>query len=308
MGTPDFAVSALEEMILAGHQILAVVTQPDKPKGRGKTVQYSPVKETALKYQIEVLQPIKVREPSVIDSIRTYEPDVIVVVAFGQIITDAILKIPKYGCINIHASLLPKYRGAAPIQWSIIEGEKETGVTAMLMDSGIDTGDILLKKAVNIAEKETGGSLHDKLKAEGGKLLIETLRQLEAGTITRTPQGEAATFYAKKLDKSLGQIDWSKEAVDIERLVRGLNPWPSASTHIQGKTIKLWDCDVLFEDYEGGIGEIVDIKPEGILVKTGRNTIMIRKLQMEGKKSMTADAFLRGNPIEKGMFFQTKIT
>ena len=244
MGTPDFAVPTLTALIEGGHEVVAVVTQPDKPKGRGKAVLMTPVKEKAIEYEIPVYQPVKVRDPEFVELLKTMAPDAIVVVAFGQILPKSILDLPKYGCVNVHASLLPKYRGAAPIQWAVIDGEKESGVTTMMMDVGLDTGDMLEQKAIPLDEKETGGSLFDKLSALGGSMILSTLKGLENGTITRTPQGESGTSYAKMLTKEMGHIDWTKDAVSIERLVRGLNPWPSAYTLYAGKTMKIWSAEV----------------------------------------------------------------
>lgn len=240
MGTPDFAVGTLEALIEAGHEILLVVTQPDKPKGRGGKMQYTPVKEVAMTHDIPVFQPKKIREQECIDKLREYQADVCVVVAFGQILPKEILEMTPYGCINVHASLLPKYRGAAPIQWAVIDGEKVSGVTTMQMDEGLDTGDMILKTEVPLDEKETGGSLFDRLSAEGANLCVKTLKALEDKTATWTPQGHTTTSYAKMLTKDFGNIDWSKSAVSIERLIRGLNPWPSAYTDWQGKTMKIW--------------------------------------------------------------------
>lgn len=215
MGTPDFAVPTLTALIEGGHEVVAVVTQPDKPKGRGKAVLMTPVKEKAIEYEIPVYQPVKVRDPEFVELLKTMAPDAIVVVAFGQILPKSILDLPKYGCVNVHASLLPKYRGAAPIQWAVIDGEKESGVTTMMMDVGLDTGDMLEQKAIPLDEKETGGSLFDKLSALGGSMILSTLKGLENGTITRTPQGESGTSYAKMLTKEMGHIDWTKDAVSI---------------------------------------------------------------------------------------------
>ena len=245
MGTPDFSVPALKALVEVGHQVIAVVTQPDKPKGRGKEVQMTPVKIQAMEYGIPVYQPAKVREASFVEVLKGLEADVYVVIAFGQILPKAVLELPKYGCINIHASLLPKYRGAAPIQWCVIDGERETGITTMMMDVGLDTGDMLEKAVIPIEEKETGGSLHDKLSMAGGDLILSTLKKLEEGTLVRTPQTDEGTCYAKMLTKSLGDIDWNQGAVSIERLIRGLNPWPSAYTMWNGKTIKIWAADVI---------------------------------------------------------------
>ena len=300
MGTPDFSVGTLEALVLAGHEVVLAVTQPDKPKGRGKEMQFTPVKECALKYNIPVYQPRRVREPECIEELRKYEADIMVVVAFGQILPKEILEMTPYGCVNVHASLLPKYRGAAPIQWAIIDGETITGVTTMQMNEGLDTGDMLLKTEVIIEEKETGGSLHDKLADAGAKLCIETLKGLEEGRITPIPQGETTTSYAKMLDKQLGNIDWSKPAVCIERLVRGLSPWPSAYTDWNGKVMKIWDATVLEESSDAEIGTIVKVEKDAFCVQTGEHLLKVCELQIPGKKRMDAGAFLRGYQVKEG--------
>lgn len=313
MGTPDFSVPVLTAMKEAGHDMLAAVTQPDKPKGRGKEMQMTPVKAKALELGIPVLQPKRVRDPEFLEQLRELKPDVMVVVAFGQILTKEVLEVPKYGCINVHASLLPMYRGAAPIQYVILNGEKETGVTTMFMDEGLDTGDMLLKTVVPITADETGGTLHDKLSAAGAELLIRTLEQMEAGTLQRIPQtGE--TCYVGTLKKSMGEMDWSRPAEELERQVRGLNPWPSAYTFLNGKTLKIWKAEVLHteavssqeaEEPEAladrkSCGSVIVISRDSIQVQTGDGILAIRELQLEGKKRMTADAFLRGYPVEAG--------
>ncbi len=313
MGTPDFSVPVLTAMKEAGHDMLAAVTQPDKPKGRGKEMQMTPVKAKALELGIPVLQPKRVRDPEFVEQLRELKPDVMVVVAFGQILTKEVLEVPKYGCINVHASLLPMYRGAAPIQYVILNGEKETGVTTMYMDEGLDTGDMLLKTVVPITADETGGTLHDKLSAAGAELLIRTLEQMEAGTLQRIPQtGE--TCYVGTLKKSMGEMDWSRPAEELERQVRGLNPWPSAYTFLNGKTLKIWKAEVLHteavssqeaEEPEAladrkSCGSVIVISRDSIQVQTGDGILAIRELQLEGKKRMTADAFLRGYPVEAG--------
>ncbi len=301
MGTPDFSVPALRALVEGGHKVTAVVTQPDKPKGRGKAVQMTPVKEAALELDIPVYQPAKVREEGFLQQLKDLNPEVIVVAAFGQILPQRLLDIPAYGCINIHASLLPKYRGAAPIQWVIIDGEKETGITTMQMNAGLDTGDMLEKRVVPIDPDETGGSLHDKLSAAGGELILSTLEKLEKGLLTPEPQTEENTCYAKMLTKALGKMDWEKTAVELERLIRGLNPWPSAYTGLDGKTLKIWQARVLEEEYEGKPGCVVRAKKDDLFVKTGKGTLAITSLQLEGKKRMDAGAFLRGYPVEEGM-------
>lgn len=301
MGTPDFAVGTLKSLIASEHEVTAVVTQPDKPKGRGKAMQFTPVKEVAAEAGIPVLQPRRVREQETIEELRKIEADVIVVVAFGQIIPKEILTMKKYGCINVHASLLPKYRGAAPIQWAVIDGEKESGVTTMQMDEGLDTGDMLLKAVVPLEKDETGGSLFDKLSGTGAELLLDTLAGLEKGTLIPEKQGESPNAYAKMLKKEMGQIDWTRSAEEIERLVRGLNPWPSAYTHLNGKTLKIWQADVEPGNSGKEPGTAVRVAREGFGIQTGDGILMVRELQLEGKKRMEAGAFLRGYQIEEGM-------
>ena len=249
MGTPDFSVGALEALIEAGHEIAAVVTQPDKPKGRSGQMQFPPVKECALRHGLTIWQPQKIKTPEWVDRLRQLQADIFVVAAFGQILSKEILDMPKYGCVNIHASLLPKYRGAAPINWAIINGEKETGVTIMQMNEGVDTGDMLTRVVVPIAPKETAETLFDKLAKAGAELIVETLPRLEAGEIIPVPQDESQASHVKMMGKSLGRIDWNKDAVTIERLVRGLNSWPSAYTYFQEKSVKIWDCDVVENDH-----------------------------------------------------------
>lgn len=305
MGTPDFAVPTLQKIIDAGYEVIGVVTQPDKARGRGKSIQFPAVKEKALAYGLPVYQPQKVRTPEFINKLKEIVPDVIVVVAFGQILPEAVLTMPKYGCINVHASLLPKYRGAAPIQWAIINGERTTGVTTMYMDTGLDTGDMILKAEVNIEAEETGGSLHDKLSVLGADLLIETLKKLAGHTAVRVPQDNSqAGVYARMLKKSMGKIDFSRSAVSIERLIRGLNPWPSAYTSLNGKTLKIWQAKVIDEHYQGSYGEIVDITKDTIIVKAAEGCLAIGALQLEGKKWMETKAFLRGYNLQKGLILE----
>ena len=299
MGTPDFAVGTLRSLAEAGHEITLVVSQPDKPKGRGHAMVPTPVKAVAEELGIPVFQPVKIREAK--DVLEKTEADVCVVAAFGQIIPASILHMKKYGCINVHASLLPKYRGAAPIQWAVIDGEKESGVTIMQMDEGLDTGDMLAKAIVPLDEKETGGSLFDKLSEAGGRLCVETLAKLEKGEITPEKQGESPTAYASMLDKKMGNIDWNKSAVVIERLVRGLNPWPSAYTHLDGKTLKIWACDVLPQSAsKGESGEILEVTKDAIHVQTGDGIMVLREIQLAGKARMDAGAFLRGYKVVPG--------
>ena len=308
MGTPDFAVPTLQKMIDMGIEITAVVTQPDKAKGRGKKVIYSPVKECALAHDLPVYQPVRIRkEPEFIQTLRDMQPDVIVVVAFGQILPKEILDIPRLGCVNVHASLLPKFRGAAPIQWSIIDGEEVTGVTTMLMDAGLDTGDMLLKTEIPMDPKETGGSLHDKLAAVGGELLEKTLIGLEAGTIVPEKQDDSqAGEYARMLDKELGHIDFNQPAVVIERLIRGLNPWPSAYTYIDGKTLKIWEAEVLDRNYGCEYGEVAEVTRNCLIIQTGIGALSVKSVQLQGKKRMDIAAFLNGYTIEKGTRFDNE--
>lgn len=305
MGTPDFATGTLEEIVLAGHEVVGVVTQPDKPKGRGKTLMPTPVKEVAMKYELPVYQPKKVREPEFVEILSSLKPDVMVVAAFGQIISKEILEMPKYGCINVHASLLPAYRGAAPIQWAVINGEKESGVTIMQMDEGIDTGDMIEKVVVPIAEDETGGSLFEKLSQAGAKLCVKVLKDLEEGKVVREKQPEESTTpYAKMIDKKMGAINWENSAKEIEQLIRGLNPWPSAYTKLQGKTLKIWRAAVLFEDSNDAPGQVVQVTKDSIVVQTGHGLLKILELQLEGKKRMDTASFLRGYTLKEGENFR----
>lgn len=244
MGTPEFAVPTLEKLIQF-HHVAAAVTQPDKQKGRGKKLSFPPVKEAALKHGIPVLQPAKARDEKFIEDLEHLAPDVIVVVAYGQILPERILNIPKYGCINVHGSLLPKYRGAGPIQWAVLNGERETGITTMYMEKGLDTGDMIDKAVIPLDKKETSGTLHDKLMALGADLLLETLEKLKDGTAVRIKQNDNESSYAPMLSKEMGKIEFTKNAAEIEQWVRGLNPWPSAYTELGGKTLKIWDADVV---------------------------------------------------------------
>lgn len=295
MGTPEFSVPPLQAMLKAGHEVVAVVTQPDKQKGRGKEVSMTPVKECALSYGIPVLQPERIRDPEAVAELKKYEADIFVVVAFGQLLSEEILHMPRFGCINLHASLLPLYRGAAPIQWAILNGDKETGITIQQMEKGLDTGDMLSRVVVPIDRKETGESLHDKLMAKGAELLIETLPQIEAGTIVPEKQDESrAVFYARKLDKEMGRIDWNKPADELERLVRGLNSWPSAYTRYKGKTLKIWDADVTEGAPDGVPGSIAAVGKTYFDVVTGKDLLRILCVQPEGKKRMSVKDFLLG--------------
>ena len=305
MGTPDFAVPPLHALIEAGYEVAAVVTQPDKPKGRGKTLLPTPVKEEALMHEIPVQQPQRVRKnPEFLETLKEIDPDIIIVAAFGQIIPKEILELPKFGCINIHASLLPKYRGAAPIQQAVIDGEKESGVTIMQMGEGLDTGDMISKIIIPLAQDETGGSLFGKLAQAGAELLIKTLPSIEQGTAEREKQPEESpTPYAAMITKQMGLMNFSKPAEELERLVRGMNPWPSAYTFINGKTLKVWKCKVSGEQTDAIPGTVFLTDKEGIHVACEKGTLILTEVQLEGKKRMDTEAFLRGYHIEKGTCF-----
>ena len=302
MGTPDFSVGALKALAENGYEIAGVVTQPDKPRGRGKASAMTPVKEAALELGLTVYQPSRVREQSFMDTVRALNPDVIVVSAFGQIIPKALLELPRYGCVNIHASLLPKYRGAAPIQWAVMDGEPVSGVTIMQMDEGLDTGDMLAKTEVPLEPDETGGSLFDKLSRAGADLLIRTLPALEQGTLTPEKQPlESPTAYARMIRKEDGRIDWNLEAEAIERRIRGLNPWPSAYTELTGKILKIWRAEVLPKESGQTPGTVTEAGKGGFCVQTGKGVLRLLEVQLEGKKRMDAQAFLRGFHAAPGM-------
>lgn len=303
MGTPDFAVEPLEALIKAGHEVTAVVTQPDKQKGRGKEVQMTPVKECALAHNIPVLQPVKIKEPKAVEELRKYPADIIVVAAFGQLLSEEILTMPRFGCVNIHASLLPKYRGAAPIQWAVINGEEKSGVTIQQMAKGLDTGDILIKREVVLDVKETGASLFDKLMYVGAELIVELLPLIEQGKVIPEKQDEAQATHVTRLTKEMGNIDFGKDAVSIERLIRGLNSWPSAYTYFKGKTLKIWEADLTGNKAEAKPGEIVAIGKDFIEVATGEGTLYLRSVQLEGKKRVSVKDFLLGYEVKAGMKF-----
>ena len=307
MGTPDFAEKSLEAIYNSGHEILAVVTNPDRPKGRGMKMVSSPVKEFAVSKNLKIYQPEKVRKNiEFIEEIKKLQPDVICVVAYGKILPKEILDIPKLGCINVHGSLLPKYRGAAPIQWAVINGEKVTGVTTMYMDVGMDTGDMILKEEVNIGEDETTGKLWDKLSEVGAKLLVKTLSQIEDGNAPRLPQGEDFTM-APMLNKDMSKIDWnSKTAKEIKNLVRGLNPIMGTYSYLNGKKIKFWKVDVLpleNENVENGT-ILKSNSKDGLYIKAKDGMIKVLEIQGENSKRMPIQDFLRGNELEEGKRFE----
>jgi methionyl-tRNA formyltransferase len=304
MGTPDFAVPTLEKLIKR-HEVVAVLTQPDKPKGRGQKMQYTPVKEVALKFNIPVYQPLNLKtDEECIKNLKDINPDVIVVVAYGQILSKEILDIPRYGCINVHASLLPELRGAAPINWSIIRGNNKTGITTMKMDVGLDTGDMLLKKEVEIKENETAGELHDRLMDIGADLLIDTLDEIESGEIKAEAQDHDLSSYAPMLNKELGHIDWSLDSSEVHNLIRGVTPWPCAYSFYNNTIIKIWISEKgIDKDYKKP-GEIVDISKEGIRVACGKGSILIKELQEVGGKRMSVSSYLNGHTINKGEIFK----
>ncbi len=310
MGTPDFARAALEKIIEAGHEVVLVVTQPDKPKGRSGELQVSDVKACALEHNIPVFQPVKIKEADHVAYLKSIDADIYVVAAFGQILSQEILDIPRFGCVNIHASILPEYRGAAPIQQSIIDGKKTTGVTIMQMAAGMDTGDILLQREIPIDEEETGGGLFDKLSNLGGELIVEALPKIERGELTPIPQDEAKATKCGKLSKDMGRIDFSKDAETIRNLVRGLNPWPSAYTYLGGKMLKIWKAKRLNEaelgaeakelSQSGNVGTVVEVLKDSFVVLTGGGYLKITEVQLEGKKRMDVKAFLLGYKILAG--------
>ena len=307
MGTPDFAVGALEALIGAGHEVTAVVTQPDKPKGRSGTPQMSPVKECALRHGIPVMQPRRIKTPEAVAELKKYQADIYVAAAFGQILSQEILDIPRFGCVCVHASLLPKYRGASPIQHAIINGESSTGVTIMQMDAGIDTGDMLYSIETPIDPDDTCETLHDRLRILGGQAVTEALPMIEAGTLSPVKQQEEDSCYAPIITKEMGRVDFTREAEEIERLIRGLKPWPSAYTVYHGKQMKLWAAHV---EEQGGEnlepGTVAQVTKQEIKVSTGKGLLCITELQMEGKKRMSAHDFLLGVKVQPGDRFSAE--
>jgi methionyl-tRNA formyltransferase len=299
MGTPDFAVPCLQTLLDNKHQVVGVITQPDRAKGRGNKLTPPPVKVLAEKYDIPVFQPEKVKTPEFVEKLRELAPEVIVVVAFGQILSQAILDIPTKGCINVHGSLLPKYRGAGPIQWSIINGDKTTGVTTMYMDKGLDTGDMILTREFDINVKDTYETLHNKMSSVGAEVLIETLELIEQGTAPRTPQNHDEHTYAPMLDRNTGKIDWSKSALEIYNLIRGTYPWPGAFSSYMGKKFKIFISEIYEENsINTETGKIKEIGKDYIQVSCGKGFINIKELQFENEKRMDVEAYLRGHEIE----------
>ncbi len=301
MGTPEYAVASLHALLERGYEVLAVVTQPDRPKGRSKQPLPPPVKQAALERNLALFQPENASDPGFREAIRELRPDLFVVVAFGQVLKRRVLEIPPWGGLNIHASLLPKYRGAAPIQWAIINEEQDTGLTAMVMEEGLDKGSILLQMKTPLSMVETAGELHDRLSALSGDLLLETLDKLTKGLLVPRPQDDSAATYAPKIDKRISVIDWMKPANSLSALIRGLDPFPGAVTSLGEKTIKLFSPRLAeFKTKNQTPGTVLECSPKGMLVKTGEGVLEIRELQAPGKKRLPADAFLRGFPMEKG--------
>lgn len=299
MGTPDFAVPTLEALI-EKHEVLAVVTQPDKPKGRGKKMVFPVVKEKALEHNITVYQPQKVKTPEFVEVLKEYQPDIMVVVAFGQILSEEILNIPKYGCINVHGSILPQYRGAAPIQWSIINGEEFGGVTTMYMAKGLDSGDMILKAEEKIKPDDTYGSLYDRLSVIGADLLIKTLDLIENGEVKRIPQNDDEATFAPMIKPELEHINWNGKNTDIVNLIKGLNPQPVAYTMLNDEKLKIWFAETIDGDYNGEPGTIVDVRKRDFVVMTAEGVVAVKEVQAQGGKRMSADAYMRGHAIEKG--------
>lgn len=313
MGTPEIAAVILDSMLDKEYEVAAVVTQPDRPKGRGKEIAFSEVKKLAIKHNIPVYQPARARDQEFVDALKQLAPELIVVVAFGQILPKEILELPKYGCINVHASLLPKYRGASPIQWAIINGDRTTGVTIMYMAEGIDTGDMITKELVEIAPDETAGSLHDKLAQAGCTALHRAIEQITSKTAVRTPQDESQAVYVGMLKKEMGHIDFQRSAQEIERLVRGLSPWPSTYAALEGKMLKFWRCEAaelteeqkqIISEKNWECGTVVAVEKDSFFVLASDSVLIVKELQIEGKRRMGAEEFLRGNKVEPGQILR----
>ena len=301
MGTPDYAVGALEALIRAGHEITAVVTQPDKARGRSGSLQPPPVKVCAAAHGIPVFQPERIKRPEAVEQLKTYEADVFIVAAFGQFLSQEILDMPTYGCLNIHASLLPRYRGASPIQHVIIDGEEKTGITIMQMDAGIDTGDILYQKELPIERQDTYSTLYEKLTELGGLAIVEALELLLQGALQPRKQQDEDSCYARLITKDMGRIDFAQSAISVERLIHGMDPWPSAYTSCQGRQLKLWDAAAEGEDVpDAEPGTIVAVGKQDFVVAAGRGLLRVREVQLEGKKRMSAHDFLLGVRLAPG--------
>ncbi|WMM26755.1 methionyl-tRNA formyltransferase [Tissierella sp. MB52-C2] len=304
MGTPDFAISSLESLYENGHSIDLVITQKDRPKGRGKKVQYTPVKEKALELGLEVFQPDSINDIESINKIKDINPDFIIVVAYGQILKKEILQVPKYGCYNVHASLLPKYRGAAPINWSIINGEKETGVTIMEMAEGLDSGDMIIWDSISINSDDDAITIHDKLSTLGGELIVKALNDIKNGVANKIPQDHNISTYASMLDKNLGRINWNDGGENIINLIRGLKPWPSAYTQYKDDIVKVHKATLIDKLKEGSNGQIVKVDKDGIYVNSKDKTIILEEVQFPGKKKLKVEEYLRGNSIEEDIILK----
>lgn len=300
MGTPEIAVPSLERLISDGHDVCAVVTQPDRPKGRGKKLAFSPVKEAAMRHELEILQPEKASQPDFLDRLRELNPDLIVVIAFGQILRKEVLDLPKYGCVNVHVSLLPKYRGAAPINWAIINGEEKTGVTTMFMDEGLDTGDIIKTREFRLDDEINAGQLHDIMMEEGADVLSQTVKAIEDGTAERIRQNDDESTYAPMMDRNLGHIDFKKSAVSIHNLVRGTVPWPGAWCESPYGKMKIWKTRIGQGHTDREPGTIVSVGKQGIEVACGMGMLLIEEIQMPNKKRMHVSEYIKGNNIEIG--------
>ncbi len=300
MGTPEFAVPSLENLLIK-HEVIAVITQPDKPKGRGKKIQFTPVKETALKHNLPVLQPLKIRD--IKEELQSYNADIFCVVAYGQLLPRDILDIPKLGCINVHGSLLPKYRGAAPINWAILNGETTTGITIMYLDQGMDSGDMILKREIPILPEDTSATVYESLSQIGGKALVEAVDLLGAGTAEKTQQDHQNATYAPMLTKELGLIDWNNSSQEIVNKIRGLNPWPCAYTYYNLNMLKIWKATPIAYTEPGAPGTVTEVTKDKICVKTGDGAISIDELQLQGGKCLKVADFLRGNKIQAGEKF-----
>lgn len=301
MGTPDFAVGCLKALCENGYDVCGVVSQPDKPKGRGHKMQMTPVHEYAESMNIPVYQPEKIKNGELMDVLEQTNPDVIIVVAYGKILPEYILNYPKYGCINVHASLLPKYRGAAPIQRCIIDGEKQTGVTTMYMEKGLDTGDMILKKVIDIDEEETAATLHDKLMNLGAQALIETLEMVKKGTVKAEKQDDSQSCYAPMIDKASALIDWKKSAKEISNLVRGMNPYPFAYTYYNDKMMKIGQAQAIDAQKSDECGKILSVSKDGIVVACGEGNLLIKMVQFEGKKMMSVRDYTLGHTVDTGV-------
>jgi methionyl-tRNA formyltransferase len=303
MGTPDFAVPPLKALI-EKHEVVAVISQPDKPKGRGKHLMPTPVKAVALEHNIPVYQPEKIKAEDAVELVKSFNADVIVVVAYGQILPESILNAPKYGCINVHGSLLPKYRGAAPIQWAVIDGEPTSGVTIMYMEKGLDCGDMILKREIPIAPEDTYGTLYDKISELGADALMEALTLLENGTASPQKQDDSLSTYAVKIEKEMGLIDWSKKSNEIINHIRGFNPMPGAFTNYGDEVLKLWMAERADGEYSGAVGEIVAVTKKGFVVKCGDGAVLVTLMQAKGGKRMAAADYMRGHSIETGVILR----